>query len=107
MIRFKSLVPGIPDESIEELMGYIPFFFSEDDPRPAGEQLDENYAHGGGWHPLPKWEHLGDGVIKYPGDPKLRPVAVGQLRGEKIFFYNYSILAIFQPDGSFGASRVD
>lgn len=107
MIRFRSMVPGIPDESVEELMGYVPFFFSEADPRPAEVQLDENYAHGGGWSPMPKWKHLGDHVIQYPGDPKLRPIALGKLRDEKIFFYEHSIVAIFRPDGSFGAARVD
>lgn len=107
MIRFKSLRDGITDDDVEELMGYVPFFFSENDSRSAGEQLDANYSHGGGWNPMPKWEHLGDHVIKYPGDPKLRPIAVGELRDEKIFFYDHAIVAIFGADGAFGAGRVD
>lgn len=88
-------------------LGFLPGFLSEHDPRPAREQINANYAHGGGWSPLPGWTKVREYCIKYPGDPMLRPLAKTKLRDEVIVFYDHEILAIFQPDGSFEASRVD
>jgi hypothetical protein len=49
MLRFEHLHPRADD------LGFIPEFFNPHDPRPAREQLDTAYAHGGGWHPLSGW----------------------------------------------------
>lgn len=95
-----------PKMTIDHL-GFLPGFLSEDDSRSASEQINENYAHGGGWSPLPGWKLLGDYRIQYPGDPVLEPLAKAKLRDEVIVFYDHDILGIFGPDGSFQASRVD
>jgi hypothetical protein len=104
MIRFAALEKDLP----ADLLGYLPFFLSEEDPRSAAAQLDENYAHGGGWHPQDgftfdpvSW------VIRYPGDPPHRPLAIARLRDELLLFYPYEYLAIVQPDGSFEIARVN
>lgn len=103
MITFKLLYPGMTAEHL----GFIPLFFSEDDPRPAKEQLDENYAHGGGWRPMEKWKHIGVHRIQYPGDEPLEPVAEAHLRDETICLYEGAWVAIFHKDGSFEVSRCD
>lgn len=91
-----------------DMLGYIPLFLSEDDERPAREQFDANYVHGGGWSPLKGW-HLTPvtGRIVYPGDPPLDPIAVTRLRDETIYVYPHSWIAIVQKDGSYEVARMD
>jgi hypothetical protein len=97
-------------------LGFIPQFLHTDDPRPAAEQIDENYAHGGGWRPnpnaVPFWrisEH--DGALLYDdgdGPPEVHQiVATAELRGEQLHLYESAWCAIIQPDGSFAVSRLD
>lgn len=90
-----------------EMLGFLPGFLSERDPRPAAEQINDNYRHGGGWSPMPEWTLTEGNGIKYPGDPALMPLASTKLRDEEIFFYNHAWLCIKQPDGSIEVSRVD
>jgi hypothetical protein len=89
-----------------EMLGYIPQFLSENDPRPAREQLDDNYRQGGGWEPLSGFKITEEG-LKYPGDPPMALLAETKLRDEVIRFYDCSWVVIIQPDGSFEASRMD
>lgn len=89
-------------------VGFIPSWLSEDDPRPAKEQLHEHYSHGGGWHPQESFTLLPDGwSVKYPGDPPLRPLAFMKLRQERIVIYPLGYVAIIQPDRSFEICRMD
>lgn len=90
-----------------EMLGWIPSFFSEADPRPAREQLESNYSHGGGINPLPGFTMLPNGDLSYPGDPPFELLAETKLRDEIIRVYHYSWLSIIQPDGSFIVTRVD
>lgn len=112
MIQFKYMNRGNEDS-----VGLIPGFLSERDPRPAKEQIDANYAHGGGWSPYPNgdWKMMPPprgfdphiGLLKYSGDPRLVPLAVAKLRDEKIVVYDSGITAIIQKDGSFEVARLD
>jgi hypothetical protein len=90
-----------------DMLGWIPGFLDEDDPRPAREQIDANYQHGGGWQPMPKFYYDARGNLKYPGDPPLTLIAETKLRDEVVKFYDCSWVAIVQPDGAFEISRVD
>jgi hypothetical protein len=90
-----------------EMLGFIPEFLNENDPRPAREQLDDNYSHGGGVIPIPGFELLPNGDLKYPGDPPLAPLAETRLRDEIIRVYHYSWVVIIQPDGSFIVARMN
>lgn len=103
MIQFKMLHPRMT----EEHLGFLPDFLSEHDPRPAREQIDANYRHGGGWNPMLDWQLLPNNSIRYPGDPALAPLASAKLHDEELFFYNHAWLCIKQPDGSYEVSRVD
>ena len=84
--------------------------FTEDE-RPAAEQLDERYAHGGGWHPSAKAtvEQRPDGEYQmlYPEDPPMREVARAALRDEFLVLFEAEFLGIMKPDGSWEVSRVD
>jgi hypothetical protein len=93
-----------------EHLGLIPEFMNEGDPRPAREQIHDNYRHGGGWHGMPGFKLTWKNelpILQYPGDPPLIPLAVMRLRQERIFVYLHGITAIVQPDGTFEASRLD
>ena len=90
-----------------ELLGFIPTFILESDPRSAAEQFNERYAHGGGWRPFGPWSMDKDYRIKYPGDPAYAPVAMARLRNETIFVYPHAWVAIVQADGSFEVARMD
>lgn len=98
-----------------EWLGFIPMFLNADDPRPAAVQIDEAYAHGGGWRPLDdgKWTmDPNTHDLAYncgPDDPPelYRPLATAKLRAERLFFYDCAWVAIVQPDGSFQVARLD
>ena len=94
-----------PDHDV----GLIPDFLDVDDPRPAGEQFQERYVYGG-WHPQTGFTcdaKSGRFWLRYPGDPPLKPLAVIPFRSEMILIYPGAYVAIFQPDGSFEACRMD
>ena len=97
-----------------EDLGLVPEFLSENDPRPAKEQFDANYQHGGGWHTIKGFEvgqvkDTGSAglMLKYPGDPALAPIAFWAFRDELVVMYPYGLVAIFQPGGSYEVSRLD
>src|SRR5215203_5284045 len=89
-----------------DMLGCIPLFLSENDPRPAREQLDTNYSHGGGFTPIPGFTMLPNGDLSYPGDPPLAPLFETKLRDETIRVYHYSWVAIIQPDDSYLVARL-
>ncbi len=97
-----------PRVTLDDL-GFLPSFLQDNDPRPVHEQIAERYAHGGGWSPYGKgkWRHLGGHVLKFPGDPELRPLAEAKVHDETVVFYEHAVLAVFQPDGKFEVTRVD
>jgi hypothetical protein len=107
MINTKTITLLHPDVTPEHL-GFIPTFLDAADPRPMREQFNERYCSG--WHSAPSKLTLLDGrTLHYPGDPPLEPLARIELSGHKEFayFYDYSMVAIIQPDGSFEACRMD
>jgi hypothetical protein len=102
----------------EQWAGMLPEFLSDFDPRPAKEQFNENYAHGGGWHPFTdKWKidkpfEIGKAKLKYPGDPPLKELSRTVLHGqfpqaEMIILFESEMVAIVQKDGTFEVSRMD
>ena len=97
-----------PSATVDHI-GILPDMLDEADPRPAKEQFDTGYAHGGGWSPFGdgQWRVNDEYRIKYPGDPWLFPLAMMVLREEMILIYELGIVAIFQPDGTFEIARMD
>lgn len=102
MLAFTSL-----HSRADDLVGLIPSFLSENDPRPAAEQFNERYAHGGGWAPLRGWRLRADNSIQYPDDPSLSPVAMMWLHDETIFIYPHAWVCIVQADGTYEVARMD
>ena len=94
-----------------DVVGFIPEFLDENDPRPAVEQIDTAYQHGGGWMDFKGHELLGgDGEpysLKYPNDPPMRELSRAKLRDETLVLFTSSWLAVIQEDGSFRVARLD
>jgi hypothetical protein len=81
---------------------------SEDDPRSAREQLNEGYAHAGGWRPSTIGFKLSnDAALLYPGDPPQHPWAATSLRNETILVYPGEWVLILQENGSFEVCMMD
>ena len=96
------------EENGLDAVGIISQFLSEHDPRPAREQLNKGYAHGGGWRPFKGFNlDLKSRALKYSGDPAYYPLAYATLRDESIFIYPYAWVAIVQLDGTFEVARMD
>ena len=91
-----------------EHLGYIPYWISEDDPRGIADQIDAGYKFGGfKQYPIKGFEKRREFCLKYPGDPLLCPLATLDLRDETFCFYQSSVCAVFQKDGSFVVARID
>lgn len=89
-----------------DMLGHVPDFIRDDDPRSAAEQINERYAHGGGWRPLNGFIWRPPDLY-FPGDPAYRPLFSRRLRDEEIILFTHEWVAIFQPDGSFKVARID
>ena len=77
-------------QEIIDYMGGVKFFFRETDKRPPIIQAEEGYQF-----PLTK---LGGsvssaGIYQYPQDPDQYPLAMSQLNGAYILFYDHAITA--------------
>jgi hypothetical protein len=99
--------PGTDTAKIAETIGPILFWLDEEDPRPAAEQLDENYQHGGGWSPFKGFKLLKNGDIQYPGDEPLAPICAAGFRRELLLFYPFAWVMIMQKNGTFEICRMD
>ena len=96
----------IHPKATPDMLGYVPRFLMDGDPRPAREQFEERYEFGG-WKPNRGFSKDDRDFIKYPGDPALPPIAQRMLRDERVVMYPSSLFAIIQPDGSFEIARMD
>lgn len=91
-----------------DLTGELPEMLNIHDDRPAAEQLDAHYQHGGGFRPDQGQYQLGThGELLYPGDEPLPEQARAQLRRESIRLFPYGLVAVVQQDGSFAVGRMD
>jgi hypothetical protein len=95
------------NETNPEFVGLILQLLDASDPRPAAEQFDERYAHGGGWRPMPGFKLTKHGRLKYPGDPEMEPRAVILLRDEMITIFDHAWVMITQREGGFQVARMD
>jgi len=105
-------------EPMTPALGFVPRFFHVGDDRPASEQLEERYAHGGGFRPMEGFEldlnreaPLASRII-YPADEDgpeevYRAVSYTLIGNELLIMFESSWLGIVQPDGEFAITRVD
>lgn len=92
---------------LAEFLGFIPTFLNEADPRTARDQIDDNYAHGGGWRPAPGFTlDFEDMLLCYPEDPPMKPLAATMMRDEMILVYPHAWVVIITGD-EWEVSRLD
>jgi hypothetical protein len=94
-----------------DLVGLIPSFICETDPRPVTQQIDDNYQHGGGWRPLPGMT-LSPGLVLLGGDPEpYRPIAITRLAEREdqtlVIIFERGVTAVVEADGSYQVARLD
>lgn len=89
----------------EDYLGLIPSMIRDN--RPLREQLNEGYAHGGGWKPFRGFTLKSNGVLTYPGDPDLPPKVWTIVNGETLIIYDHAWVCIEQADHSFEVCRMD
>ena len=90
-----------------EMLGWLSGMLCEDDIRPAAEQFDTTYRHGGGWQPTSGFTMKPNGNLQYPGDRPTRLLYETKLHDETIRFYENAWVAIIQPNGDFEVCRMD
>lgn len=104
MIIFELLHPRMT----HAMLGFVPDFFSNGVDKPAREQLNDNYAHGGGYSEIKGFTFNKENLtLKYPGDPLLQCLARSKLHDEQLFFFDHALLVILQPSGEWAVTRVD
>lgn len=94
-----------PDADID-MLGVVPRFVLDNDPRPAAVQFNERYEYGG-WSPIRGFVLRKDRSIKFPEDPPLHALLERKLRDETITYYGYGLFMITQPDGTWEIARMD
>lgn len=100
MLHFSPLAPA----------GYLPLMLDERDPRSVQEQLNESYAHGGGWNRFSGFvlsKRGGKYALAYPGDPLMLEVSRAQFQDQLLVLFQYSWLAIIENDELIDVARVD
>lgn len=118
MLDFKILDPRVTPEHL----GFIPCFLIDHDPRPASVQIDERYAHGGGWRAMSGFRAVGAvtdtcaPILRYPGDPPFQAYAMATLHrdeqhpdgpAEVFVIYECAICAIFRAGELHSPARLD
>jgi hypothetical protein len=90
-------------------LGYLPDILQTGDKRPVKDQLNERYAHGGGWRPIAGFAlDPNSFVLTFPEDQPYRPAAACHLGEELVIFYpQCSLLCVVQRDGAWEVTRVD
>lgn len=91
-----------------DLVGFLPQFLDPENPNEAVDQLNDNYAHGGGWFDFEGFQFDYSDPSKprllYPGDPPTEAVAYWMLREETVILFDRGWVAVVQPNGNFRVS---
>jgi hypothetical protein len=90
-------------------LGFLPDILLADDKRSVREQLDDRYAHGGGYRDrnFTKFRLGKNMALHWPGDPPQHPLAATLINDELVVFYSHAMLLVMQPDGTWKVTRVD
>jgi hypothetical protein len=90
-------------------LGYLPDILLPDDPRPVQAQLEDRYAHGGGYRSsgFDKFRLDPGLVLQWPEDPPQHPLAATLIHDELVVLYPHALLLVMQPDGKWEVTRVD
>jgi len=110
-IQFQMLHP----RATQDMLGFIPHYF---DDRLIGSYTAEQlmiagYQQTAGCEPndyfnrVQQFQMREGGVLKFPGDRPMKPIAMYQFGTETLYFYESEMFSIVQPDASFKVWRLD
>lgn len=95
-------------------LGIIPTFVDYYDERPVIDQINDAYAHGGGWRDAKGFVLVGFDysdpfrtVLAYPGDPAYRLKAYTCLRGEYVLLFDHDWCVVTRDGQDFRCARLD
>ena len=95
-------------------LGLIPEIIRAEDTRGVVEQVNANYAHGGGWSPfhgigVSKWRLNKETMnLQYPGDPTMHAQWKAAINpDETVFIYDSGWVLLLAASGTFEISRMD
>jgi hypothetical protein len=89
-----------------EYWGLIPGFLSEDNPKTAREQFNDQYQGGFNNFNGFKYDNARK-ILTYPGDPPMRALGTMKFRDETIHLFPHAWVLIEQPDGKWEVARMD
>ena len=96
------------DELGPQYAGLIPSFLAANDPRPLRTQLNENYAHGGGWRPTRGFKfNRKTWAIRYKDDKPMQPLGGAALNGELCVIYPDAWVMVMHGDDEREIARLD
>lgn len=100
----------IREDKVDHL-GFIPSFITAGDSRPLREQINEAYAHGGGWKSFTGFtlnaaEKPLRAFLTYPGDPAMREVGRCTIRDETCIVFDNAWVVVTGPWG-WEVARID
>lgn len=99
--------------SVFDIVGFLPQFLDDESDWRARKQIDEAYAHGGGWRDFkgftlhnPRSQRP---KLTYPGDPPTEAVAYWKLplTDELVILFDHAWVAVVAADDSFEIARID
>ena len=101
-------------------LGLIPFMIDSDSPTPAGDQINSNYAHGGGFSEIKGFGKLPGYYqdtnagpifsVQFPGDRRLHPIAYQHMprSNEMVVVYPSAFVGVFNlHNDTFKVTRMD
>lgn len=93
--------------------GIVPEFLDPYNALSAKAQIDQAYAHGGGWRDFDgftvriDWAAPENSELLYPGDPPVKAKAFCFFGEELIVLYDYDWCSVSHPSGTCYVARLD
>ena len=98
----------LDDNITPEHLGFIPYWIDTQAEESFVDQIEANYAHGGGWHDFDGFIRMNDGTLTYPEDPPLKPIAMVSNEREIMTLHHHSWVCVYnRADKTFRVARID
>ena len=104
----KSTVWQLESADAIERLGYIPQIIMASE-TPVVEQVNERYAHGGGWHKFDGFTYNREAkTLQYPGDPVYRAFAKAVINDkETVLVFDHAWVLIDRGGDDWEVARMD
>lgn len=102
-------VNGSTDYDVLDVLGLLPEIITDKDSRPVREQIEDRYAHGGGWKPMEGFTFDPmSATLTYKDGEQMLALAYAAVRNEVVVLYESAILLVFnRTDNTYDVIRID